>query len=174
MIKKILLGLLGILVILVVGFFAIGFIFPKLTTETRVTINKPRKTVWKYFTDQNTLKEWLPNVKNIEKISGEPMTAGSKFKMTFEEDGSEIVMTETMTEVKENEVFAFILENEVMKANNRITFVDIGDKTEVIENNTLEGGNIFWRSLFAIMKSGFEKNSGDSYQRLKTNIEKLN
>lgn len=173
MIKKILLGLVGIVLLLVVGFLAIGFIYPTLTTETRVTINKPRTVVWKYFTDQNTLKEWLPNVKSIENISGEPMTAGSKFKMTFEENGSEIVMTETMTEVKENEVFAFILENEVMKANDRITFIDKGDKTEIVENNTFEGGNIFWRSLFALMKSGFEKNSAESYQRLKTNIENI-
>lgn len=174
MIKKLLFGLLGIILLMVIGFFAVGLIYPTLTTETRVTINKPRSVVWKYFTDQSKLKEWLPNVKSIENISGEPMTAGSKFKMTFDEDGREIVMTETMTEVKENEVFAFTLENEVITANDRIIFIDKGDKTEVVETDTFSGGNLFWRSLFALMKSNFEKNSAESYQRLKTNIEKIN
>lgn len=151
-------------------FYALGLIFPTLSTETRVTINKPRAEVWKYFTDQSKLKDWLPNVKSIENISGEPMTTGSKFKITFEENG-EIVMTETMTEVKEPEVFAFVLENEVITANDRITFIDKGDKTEVVENNTFSGGNIFWRSLFVVMKSTFEKKSAENYQKLKNNIE---
>ncbi len=173
MIKKILLGFIAIIALLVVVFFAIGLMFPTLTTETGVTINKPRDVVWQYFTDQSKLKDWLPNVKSIENISGEPMTAGSKFKITFEENGDRIVMTETMTEVKENEVFAFTLENDVITANDRLTFIDKGDKTEVVENNTFTGGNIFWRSLFAVMKSNFEKKSAENYQKLKTNIENI-
>ncbi len=171
MIKKILLALVGIISLLVVSFFALGLLFPTLTSETRVTINKPRDVVWAYFVDQKNLSNWLPNVKSIENISGEPLTSGSKFKMTFEEDGREIVMTETMTEVKEKEVFAFILENDVMKANARITFIDKGNQTEVIENNTFEGGNIFWKSLFVVLKSSFKQNSQAAYDKLKANIE---
>jgi ligand-binding SRPBCC domain-containing protein len=173
MIKKILLSLLGLILLLVIGFFALGFSYPTLTSETRVTINKPRDVVWAYFVDQKNLSNWLPKVKSIENISGEPMTAGSKFKMTFEEDGREIVMTETMTEVKDKEVFAFILENEIMKANARLTFIDKGDSTEVVENNTFEGGNIFWKSLFVLMKSSMAKNSAEAYNKLKTNVENI-
>jgi uncharacterized protein YndB with AHSA1/START domain len=174
MIKKILLGFLGIILLLVICFLALGFMYPTLTTETRLTINKPRDVVWQYFTNQNTLKDWLPNVKSIENISGEPMTAGSKFKMTFDDNGGEIVMTETMTEVKAPEIFAFTLENNVITAHDRITFIDKGDKTDVVENNTFSGGNVFWRSLFALMKSNFEKKAAENYQRLKTNVEKIN
>ena len=173
MIKKLLLALLGIIVLLAVCFLAIGWLNPSLAMETRVEINKPRSVVWKYFVGQNNLKEWLPNVKSIENIRGEPMTAGSKFKMTFEENGSEIVMTETMTEVKENEVFAFVLENEVIRADERITFIDKGDKTELVENSTLVGGNIVWRALFALSKFSFQANSAAAYQKLKTNVENL-
>jgi uncharacterized protein YndB with AHSA1/START domain len=173
MIKKILLGLVGIILFLVAGFFAIGLLNPSLSQETRVEINKPRAIVWAYFTDQSKMKEWMANVKTIERISGEPLTSGSKFKMIFEENGDEIVMTETMTEVKENEAFAFILENEVMHAEDKITFIDKGDKTELVENNTFVGGNLFWRSLFAVMKSGFSKNSKKTYERLKANIENI-
>ncbi len=147
--------------------------YPTLTSETRVTINKPREVVWAYFVDQKNLSNWLPNVKSIENISGEPMTAGSKFKITFEEDGREIVMTETMTEVKEKEVFGFILENEVMKANARISFIDKGNQTEVVENNTFEGGNIFWKSLFVLMKSSIAGNSQKAYDKLKAHIENI-
>jgi ligand-binding SRPBCC domain-containing protein len=170
---RLIFGLIGIIVFLFGAFLCLGFLYPILTSEARVTINKPRDVVWAYFINQKNLKDWLPNVKSIENISGEPMTAGSKFKMTFEENGREIVMTETMTEVKEKEVFAFILENEVIKANDRITFIDKGNQTEVVENNTFEGGNIFWKSLFALMKSSFQKNSQASYDRLKTNIENI-
>ena len=173
MIKKILLALVGIIVLVIAGFFALGLLFPTLNSETRVTINKPRDVVWAYFVDQKNLSNWLPNVKSIENISGEPMTAGSKFKITFEEDGREIVMTETMTEVKEKEVFGFILENEVMKANARISFIDKGNQTEVVENNTFEGGNIFWKSLFVLMKSSIAGNSQKAYDKLKAHIENI-
>ncbi len=165
--------LVGIVALLVICFLAIGFFNPSVSMETRVEVNKPVGVVWAYFIDQNKMKEWLPNVKSIEPISGEPNTVGSKWKMVFEEGGSEFVMTETMTEFKENEVFAFVLENEVIRADDRITFIDKGDKTEIVENNTFVGGNIFWRSLFALTKSNCQKNSLETYQKLKTNIENL-
>lgn len=170
--KKLLLGLFGTVILLVVVFLSFGFLYPTQMTETRVTINKPREAVWAYFTDQSKLKDWLPNVKSIENMSGEPMTKGSKFRMTFVENGREIVMTETMTEVKSNEVFAFVLENEVITANVKVMFTGNGDKTDVTEQNTFVGGNLFWRSLFAVMKASFQKQAMENYQKLKTNIER--
>lgn len=172
MVKKILLGLLGLVVLLVAVFFAFGILNPSLSTETRVEIDKPRDVVWKYFTDESKMKEWMPNLKSIEPISGKPLTAGSKFRIVFEEDGTEIVMIETMKEVIKEEVFAFVLENEMINADVRIEFLDKGEKTELVEKNTFIGGNLFWRSLFAITKSNFEQNSAEIYNRLKTNIEK--
>jgi hypothetical protein len=61
----------------------------------------------------------------------------------------------------------------VMHAEDKITFIDKGDKTELVENNTFVGGNLFWRSLFAVMKSSFANNSKETYEKLKTNIENI-
>lgn len=171
MIKKILLGLVLFVGLVVVIFFAFGFFKPIITVETITLVNKPRNVAWKYFIDESKLKEWMTNIKSIEKISGEPNKVGSKFKMTFEENGDEIVMTETMTEFRDNEVFGFTLENEVISDDVRITFTDRGDKTEIVQTDKLTGGNIFWRSLFAILESTFHKNTAETYEKLKARIE---
>ncbi len=171
MIKKILLGLVLFVGLLVVIFFAFGFFKPSINVETKILVNKPRSVAWKYFIDESKLKEWMTNIKSIEKISGEPNKVGSKFRMTFEENGDEIVMPETMTEFRDNEVFGFTLENEVINDDVRITFIDRGDKTEIVQTDKLNGGNIFWRSLFAILESTFHKNTVETYEKLKVGIE---
>lgn len=173
MLKKIAIGIVVSVLLVAAAFFAIGFIWPTFTVETRVTINKPRDVVWKYFTDSSRQKEWMTNLASIEPLEGPPLTKGSKFRLTFEEDGSRIVMTETMTEVVENEVFAFVLENDVIHAEDRIVLIDRGDKTEIVETDVITGGNPMWRSLFIIMKPTFQTKSAAIYSRLKTNVEKL-
>ena len=172
-IKKLLLILLTLFVLLAVCFFALGFIYPKFEYQTRTEINKPLDVSWNYFTDETKMVEWMKGFKKMETISGKPNEIGSKYRMTFDEDGSEIVMTETVTDFKPNERFDFILENEVIHDDVKIRFSEENGKTIIVQTDSIVGGNMFWRSLFAVMQSTFKANARGMYEDLKMNIEKI-
>ncbi len=114
MVKKVILALLLLMVIAVVVFIAPGFLVGDLENETRIIVNEKRDVVWAKFQDESKMGKWLENFKGIETIEEKPEKVGSKYRLRFDNNGSEVVMTETMTAFKENERFAFTLENEVM------------------------------------------------------------
>ena len=159
MIKKILVYVLVVIVLIIAGALVFGLLNPSISYETRLEINKPRDVVWKYFTDETKMSEWLDGFQKIELISGNKNEVGSQYRMTFVEDGREIVMTETVKEFNPGERFAFHLENEVISVDSEITLTDVEGKTLFTEKDTAVGGNILWRILFAAMKSTFQEKS---------------
>lgn len=173
-IKRLLIGAAVLVVLLTVAFFSIGLIYPKIQSRTQVEINKPADVVWAYFADESKMSEWLEGFKKIELISGNRNEVGSKYRMTFDSNGSEIVMTETVTEFNAPYVFAFKLENEVITDDVRMTFTEMGGKTTVVQEDNIVGGNIFWRSLFALTQSSLKGNVQKALDKLKTNVEQIN
>ncbi len=162
-----LLGITGII------FLALGFIYPKPEHQTRVEINRSREVSWNYFTDESKMVEWMKGFKKIETISGKRNEIGSKYRMTFQEDGREIVMTETVKEFKPQERFDFLLENEVISDDVTITFSEENGKTIITQTDRITGGNMFWRSLFAVIQSNLKANAQEMLEKLKTNIEQI-
>lgn len=161
----------GILAAIVVIFFLIGVFVPTFTYVSRIEVNAPVEHAWAVFNDESRVGEWMTGFKSIETISGNPNEVGSKFRLVFEEDGKEIVMTETMTAFEPHERFAFDLVNEVMNVNVDIRFASSGGKTEITATSLVDGNNIFWKSLLPLFKSGFEDRSQEMYDKLKTLIE---
>ena len=171
--KKILLGLLGLIVLLVVGFFALGLIYPTVSYQTKIEINKPLDVSWNYFAEPKNMKDWMLNFKSIETISGEPNTVGSKYKISFGDGGNEIVFIETMTEYKPKETVAFKLEHTMMTDDIKMKFSEENGKTILIQDDSIAGSNIFWRSLSVLMKSSFSDSAKTNLTNLKTQIENI-
>ncbi len=171
MIKKILLGIILLIAVAALVFFAPGVMSGDLENETRITINRPRDEVWTKFQDESKMGEWLEGFKSIEPIEGPPRTVGSKFKLTFVNDGQEIVMTETMTAYKEGEHFAFNLANDVMYSDIDIKLIDKGPETELIQKEKYHGQNVFWHALFFWMKTSMANHSEQNMVRFKKYAE---
>ncbi|MCB1023558.1 MAG: SRPBCC family protein [Acidobacteria bacterium] len=169
--KRILLALVVLLILAAVGFIAIGLIFPKITYKSEVVINKPVDKVWEYYVDEGKMAERIDGFLKIEPISGSRNKPGDKSRLSFDRDGHQIVMTETITEYKEQKTFAFRLENEVITDDARVTFKAAEGKTIVSQEDTIVGGNILWRSLFAVLRSSMKSNVEKLLLNLKTNLE---
>jgi uncharacterized membrane protein len=170
--KKFILIVLSIIVLLVGVFFAVGIVMPSYQYTTRVEVNRTADVAWDYFADETKIKEWMTGLKSIELISGEKHKPGAKFKMEFDEDGRQITMTETVTEYVPRERFSFTLENEVINSQTTVKFTERDGRTTIEQTVDVRGGNPFWRSLFALMKSTFESNSQEILNTLKSNIER--
>jgi len=171
MIKKIILGLLALIVAVTAIFLAPAILKPTLTNESRVTINKPREEVWKKFMDSSKMGEWLIGFKSIEPVSGEPNKVGSKYKITIEENGEQMEAFETVKEIVENEKFAFELANDMVSDDIIVTFVNRGLTTEVVQSETINAKGIVWKALFYWMQSTITKRSQENLNNLKKYIE---
>ena len=165
--KKLLIGLLIVIVALAIGFFAPAFLKPTLTHENRVMVNKPPAEVWEKFSNTDNLPKWIEGFKSIETISGEPNQVGSKYKVVIEDNGQTFEATETVKEIVENEKFAFELDSDMATTDVEFTLINKGLSTEVVEKDTFTGKGIFWKALFYWMQSSMKERSKTNLERFK-------
>ena len=100
--KKVLKFVLGLVLVLVLGFFAAGLVIPTLSYETSVEVERPVETAWRVFMDGERMSQWMTNLQRVETIAGEPGMVGSQFRLVFDENGEEVVVSEMVTEVRKH------------------------------------------------------------------------
>jgi len=69
--------------------------------KTEILIDADRDTVWRTFDDSDNMKQWQPTLKSFTHRSGTPGQPDAVSELVYEENGSEIVMTETITARRE-------------------------------------------------------------------------
>jgi uncharacterized protein YndB with AHSA1/START domain len=77
----------------------------KLTLETM--LEKPIDVVWRAFDNADNLKRWMPTLTDYQQLSGTPGQPGATSRLTFLENGRNIVMDETI--LSRREPFELIL-----------------------------------------------------------------
>src|SRR5258708_31476936 len=114
--KKVILYLLGIIVLLVVGFLSIGFFVPVVEYTTNVEINKPREFTWTVLRER---KDWVYGFKSLEQISGKPDEVGSHAKLSVVRDGTEYTFDSELIDIKPPEFAETKLDNDLLVHNAR-------------------------------------------------------
>lgn len=69
--------------------------------KTEILIDADRAIVWRLFDDSNRMMEWQPNLKSFTHKSGTPGQPDAVSKLVYDENGREVVMTETITARRE-------------------------------------------------------------------------
>ena len=172
--KKFLKYFLIAIILIVIVFFSLGFIFRQHEYTIITTVNAPVEETFAIFNDTSKIKEWLPGLKSMELIKGNMKEVGSKLKVVFFDHGKEIVMTETITAFKENELVTFNIANEFMKSKNEIRFLPKGNTTEITTQVSYRGAHIFQKSILALFSGSVKKSQEESYALLKQLVEKTN
>ena len=164
---------LGIAVgLLIVGFLAVGILSPTLSYESKVTVNAPVEKAYRVFIDPSKAHEWMPTLKSIENVSGAPLEVGSKWKLTFEEEGETIELLEEMTAIDPNQRFAVTLDGEPFLGEVDIRFASIDSTTsEIRATTTMSGKNLVWKSMLALAIRMMASRSQEQYEALKKVIE---
>jgi len=78
-----------------------------------VVINAPLALVWRVFDDPDNMPKWQPTLKSFEHKSGTPGQPGAVSELTYDENGREFVMTETITERREQDFLAGVYTSSV-------------------------------------------------------------
>ena len=93
--------------------------------KNEIIINKNRETVWKVFDNPDNLYKWQPFLKSVQNESGEPNQIGAVSILTFEEDGKQIKMKETITARNCPQEFSGIFETEGVRNRVNNQFIEI-------------------------------------------------
>lgn len=160
--------LLIIIVLLVLVFFLKGFISPSISYQSEITVDKSVEEAWAVMNDQSKTKEWLKGMTKMEHISGEAGTVGAVTKYTYNDNGTESEIIETMKAVRPNEHVAmdFLLEG-VMKMDYRMDMSEKDGKTVIKSSTTTEGIGTIMRSMVSFMKGAMQKQEDENMNNLK-------
>ena len=110
-----------------------------------ITIDADRETVWRIFDDPEYTRKWQPALKSQTHLSGMPDEAGAKYELIYDHNGSDLRVVATLTEKREFESMAAILDSDW----SRTTIANRFESTA--DNQTL------WRLEIEYRFKGFHK-----------------
>lgn len=135
-------------------------------------IERDRDTVWRAFDDPDNLKRWQPTLRSYEPRSGERGQPGATAELTYDENGREITMIETIREREPPERFAATYETAmaVNAMDNR--FIAAGeDSTRWLMDCDFRFRGMLWRAMGLFMKRAVAKRIQADAARFRSMVE---
>ncbi len=169
---KILKYVLGVVLVLVIGFFLIGLIKSELSYDCEIMVDKPLAESWAVSQDPEKMSDWLDGFQKIEPISGVPGTVGAVSDVYFVNDGQEMVIRETITAIVPNQSMSMLFTSDFMDMNYTLTMSSIDGKTKISSNTSATGNGMVSRSLIVLMGSAIKAQEESNLSNLKKTIEK--
>ena len=163
--------LLGILVLLIIGFFLLGVIKSEVTYQCDITVDKPLAESWAVSQDEEKMSDWLEGFQRIEQISGTPGTVGAVADVYFVTEGEEMVIRETIKAIVPNESISMAFTSDFMNMDYKLTMEAVGGKTKITSNTTASGNGMVSKSIMAMAGSSIKAQEDTNLTRLKSTIE---
>ena len=142
-----------------------------MKTRNEVEIDADPETVWQAFDNVDNLGKWQPTLKSFTHVSGTPGEPGAVSELVYDENGREVVMTETMTEKRKPDFMAGFYDSAWSKATivNHFEATDHGGTRWVMYANHQFKG--FFRILGWMFRKSIRGRTDDWMQRFKLLVE---
>jgi len=157
--------------LLIVAFFALGFIKPEIQVTSSTVINRSPEVVWKVFTDPPRTKQWLTGLQSMETISGAHLEVGSRHRLTFREGNRWIQMDEIVTAVEPGRLYAFNSSMDAMKGSTNVRLMPKDGGTELALESIYGGRSMVWRSILVVMQGTIARREAEDMAKLKALVE---
>lgn len=141
----------------------------KVTNE--VTIDADRSTVWREFDNPDNLSKWQPTLKSFTHKSGTPGEPGAVSEVVYDENGRDVVMTETMTEKREPDFMAGFYDSAWSKAvivNHFATVDEARTRWTIHANHQFKG---IFKILGLFFRKSIHRRTEEWMQRFKLLVE---
>jgi len=144
-----------------------------MKTKNEITIDADRQAVWRVFDNAGNISKWQPTLKSFTHKSGPSGQPGSVAELVYEENGREIVMTETMTEKRKPDFMAGIYDSNLGKAIivNHFATLDENKTQWVVYANRQFKGMMKLMSIF--MRKSICRRTEEDMQRFKLLVESV-
>jgi len=163
---------IGIIVLIFILFIIKGMLNPSLSYNSEITVDKTTKEAWAVMNDESKISLWLKDITNVEHVSGTKGTVGAVTKYTFNQNGRESTILETIKEVRDNEYINmdFVMKG-AMTMDYEMSFSEKGGKTHIKSSTITEGDGIMMKSILSFMKNKMQIQEDENMGNLKEVIE---
>ena len=168
---KIIKYILGILAFLIIAFFLLGLIKQDVNYDCEIMVDKPLTEAWAVSQDESKMADWLDGFQKVEPVSGTQGTVGAVADVHFITDGQDMVIRETITDIKPNESIAMTFTSDFMDMDYKLKMTAVDSKTKISSSTTAEGNGMFSKSLMAIMSGSIKNQEETNLANLKRTIE---
>ena len=148
--------ILTILVILSVLFLGTGLVIKENKYSTEITINKPLSETFKLFNDQESIRQWIPEIQKFEAIVEKPGVTGSEFRITMDNNGETVTMKEKVLAYVEDEKVTLYFDAEQVLKTDDYTFISDGESTKIQLNVTFQAESYIMSCMFPYFKGAFK------------------
>ena len=162
---------LGVLAILVIGFLLTGLIKNELSYDCEIMVDRSLTESWAVSQDEGKMADWLDGFQKIEYVSGSPGTVGAVSDVYFTNDGQEMTIRETITEIVPNQSVSMTFTSDFMDMDYKLTMKSINGKTKIRTSTTCIGNGMFSKSLLAVMGNSIKDQEETNLSNLKKTIE---
>ncbi|MFL0093678.1 SRPBCC family protein [Tenacibaculum maritimum] len=163
--------ILGIIIVLVVAFFATGIVVKDIKYTAEVEINKNIKTVFSMFTDAKKFIQWQPEIIAIRPITEKEQITGSTYELTIKNGEQKIKMQEVIKTYLANQIITFQFRSNNLLKTDIYTFQSKGGRTKIIQNSALINNSYIASCVFPYFKGALKEKSQESLERLKKIVE---
>lgn len=163
--------IIGVLLILPILFILFGVIKPKVSYDCEITVEKSLSESWAVAQDPDKMKDWIPGFKKMVQISGTHGTVGAVADVYFDSGGQEMIIRETITEIKPNESISMTYTSDFMNMDYQLSMDQINGSTKVSSSTTTTGNGIFSKSMVALMGGSIKAQEETNLVNLKKTIE---
>jgi len=136
-----------------------------------LVLDRGREEVWKAFDNPVNMKKWQPTLRSFEPVSGTPGQVGAVSKLTYDEKGRTIVLTETITMRRHPDAFAGTYDSGMglNSLENKFTEESPGRTKWVMDSEFTFRG--VWKLLAPVMRKAFQKRVREDMERFKSMLE---
>ncbi len=103
-----------------------------------VDVDAPIELVWKWGTDPERLKQWIPELVSDEVIEEKPGHVGTRFKQVWLERGREMEMEGVVRQWDENRFISIDLECSLFAMTLENTFEQVGGKVRMTQTSDVQ------------------------------------
>jgi uncharacterized protein YndB with AHSA1/START domain len=146
-----------VILVLLLIFLSLGLFIPKVTYETMGELEMPKEEVFALYNDMDKIKEWIPEIVEVETLVETPDKIGSEFRMIVENNGQEMEMMERVVDFVPNEKVALSFDAGMMLKKDVFTFEERGNTTLIKGSHEVEGSSYYTKCVFAFFKGPFQK-----------------
>jgi len=115
--------------------------------KTEILIDADRATVWRIFEDPENMPKWQPTLRSLTHKSGTPGQPYAVSELVYDEDGREVVMTETITARREPSFLGGIYDSKWAS----IVIVNHFEETDTGQTRWVSNANCRFKGFMKIM-----------------------
>ncbi|MBW1294958.1 SRPBCC family protein [Aquimarina litoralis] len=163
--------ILYVVIVLALVFFGMGLVTSSVSYENEIVVNKSAAESWAVVSDESNLPKWIEGYIRTEHVSGTKNTVGAVSNVYVDDQGEEMMMTETITDMKLNEHMGMTFTMEFMDMGYEMFFEEENGTTTITSKSMVKGNGLIAKSMMALMKSGMKGQEDKNLAALKNLIE---